>query len=75
MRRLVERRIDGGSTVPAFALDLLERMTDDTPAAAARHAHVDPLTERERTVLRHLASSEYRSRSGRCCRSGRPPNG
>ena len=37
---------------------MLERMSDVPPAAAeARHRSVDPLTERERTVLRYLAST------------------
>jgi LuxR family transcriptional regulator, maltose regulon positive regulatory protein len=58
LRPLLERRIDSGSAVPGFALDLLERMSDVSPAAAeARRALIDPLTERERTVLRYLAST------------------
>lgn len=41
-----------------FALDLLERITDVAPAAAeARPEPIDPLTERERTALRYLAST------------------
>jgi LuxR family maltose regulon positive regulatory protein len=57
LRPLLERRIENGSAAPEFALDLLERMSDVCPAAAARRTPVDPLTERERTVLRYLAST------------------
>jgi LuxR family maltose regulon positive regulatory protein len=58
LRPLLERRIDNGSAVPQFALDLLERMSHASPAAAeARPTLIDPLTERERTVLRYLAST------------------
>jgi LuxR family maltose regulon positive regulatory protein len=58
LRPLLERRIENGSAVPEFALDLLERMSDGSAAAAeARYRSVDPLTERERTVLRYLAST------------------
>jgi LuxR family transcriptional regulator, maltose regulon positive regulatory protein len=58
LRPLLDRLIDNGSAAPEFALDLLEQMSNVSPAAAqARHAPVDPLTERERTVLRYLAST------------------
>jgi len=58
LRPLLERRIEQGSAVPGFALDVLERMSDVPPAAAeARYRSIDPLTERERTVLRYLAST------------------
>jgi LuxR family maltose regulon positive regulatory protein len=58
LRPLLERRIEQGSAVPEFALDILERMSDVPPTAAeARYKSVDPLTERERTVLRYLAST------------------
>ena len=58
LRPLLERRIESGSAVPGFALDLLERMSGGSPAAAeVRRALIDPLTERERTVLRYLAST------------------
>jgi LuxR family maltose regulon positive regulatory protein len=55
---LLERRIERGTVAPSFALDLLERASgtstvDGSPASAL----VDPLTSRERTVLRYLASS------------------
>jgi LuxR family transcriptional regulator, maltose regulon positive regulatory protein len=58
LRPLLERRIESGSAAPEFALDLLERMSDVSPAAAeARRTLIDPLTGRERTVLRYLAST------------------
>ena len=58
LRPLLKRRIEDGSAAPEFALDLLERMSDVSPAAAQpRHTPIDPLTERERTVLRYLAST------------------
>jgi LuxR family maltose regulon positive regulatory protein len=58
LRPLLERRIERGSAVPEFALDLLERMSGVSPAAAeAPRSLIDPLTERERTVLRYLATT------------------
>jgi LuxR family maltose regulon positive regulatory protein len=55
---LLERRIERGTVAPAFALELLER-TSDTPMInnGARQAFVDPLTTREQTILRYLAST------------------
>ena len=58
LQPLLAQRIERGTAAPAFALDLLERM----PVVAAtmneaKPALVDPLTERERTILRYLASS------------------
>jgi LuxR family maltose regulon positive regulatory protein len=53
---LLEWRIERGTVAPAFALELLER----TPWAAAVDSGsppIDPLTTRERTVLRYLAST------------------
>jgi LuxR family maltose regulon positive regulatory protein len=58
LRAVLEERIERGTVAPAFALDLLERMA--APAAArgeAQRARIDPLTERERTVLRYLAGT------------------
>ena len=44
--------------MPGFALELLDRMSSESQAdAEPRRALVDPLTERERTVLRYLASA------------------
>jgi LuxR family maltose regulon positive regulatory protein len=58
LRPLLERRIESGTAVPEFALDLLERMSDASPAVAEnRRPLIDPLTGRERTVLRYLAST------------------
>ena len=43
---------------PGFAVDLLERMSAPSAArGAAQRALIDPLTERERTVLRYLAGT------------------
>jgi LuxR family maltose regulon positive regulatory protein len=58
LRAVLEERIERGTVAPAFASDLLERMS--APSAAhgeAQRARIDPLTERERTVLRYLAGS------------------
>jgi len=58
LRAVLEKRIERGTVAPAFARDLLERMS--APSAAhgeAQRARIDPLTERERTVLRYLAGS------------------
>ena len=53
-----KERIERGSVAPAFALDLLERMSAPSAArGAAQRALIDPLTERERTVLRYLAGT------------------
>jgi LuxR family maltose regulon positive regulatory protein len=58
LRPLLERRIEGGSAVPEFALDLLDRMSGAAVAdVELRRPLTDPLTERERTVLRYLAST------------------
>jgi LuxR family maltose regulon positive regulatory protein len=58
LRPLLERRIEGGSAVPEFALDLLDRMSSASVAdVELRRPLADPLTERERTVLRYLAST------------------
>ena len=58
LRALLHERVARGSAVTAFALDVLQRMpggiVDDV---AARRALVDPLTERELTILRNLGSS------------------
>ena len=58
LRTLLERLVDRGTVATAFALELLERMSGSPLRdEEARHAHLDPLTDRERTVLRYLASS------------------
>ena len=58
LRPLLERRIETGTVVPGFALELLEQTSDESGAdTEARRTFIDPLTERERTVLRYLAST------------------
>jgi LuxR family transcriptional regulator, maltose regulon positive regulatory protein len=58
LRPLLERRIETGTAVPGFALELLEQTSDESGAdTEARRTFIDPLTERERTVLRYLAST------------------
>ncbi|PVZ05400.1 LuxR C-terminal-related transcriptional regulator [Actinomycetospora cinnamomea] len=55
---LLRRRIDRGSGAASFAVDLLERLTGTTPdPAVRRRALAEPLTEREATMLRYLAST------------------
>jgi len=54
---MLRRRVEHGCAVETFALDLLQRMSDDVDELAARRAVVDPLTAREQTVLRYLAST------------------
>jgi LuxR family maltose regulon positive regulatory protein len=58
LRDLLQLRVERGTAAPAFAVDLLQRMSG-APAdeLAARRALVDPLTEREQTILRYLAST------------------
>jgi LuxR family maltose regulon positive regulatory protein len=58
LRPLLERRIESGSAAPEFGLDLLGRMSEVSPAVTeARRALIDPITVREQTVLRYLAST------------------
>jgi LuxR family maltose regulon positive regulatory protein len=58
LRPLLERQIERGTVVPAFAVDLLQRIAAALGAPAeARRALIDPLTDRERTILRYLAST------------------
>jgi LuxR family transcriptional regulator, maltose regulon positive regulatory protein len=58
LRALLGDRIEAGTEVAAFAVDLLRRMSGQhirrLPAPATL---VDPLTEREQVVLRYLAST------------------
>ena len=52
------RRVERGTAAPAFALDLIGRMTGmDPDGTPERPVVVEPLTERERTMLRYLASA------------------
>ena len=58
LRDLLQRRVERGSAAAAFAVDLLQRMSGaPTDELAARRPLVDPLTDRELTVLRYLAST------------------
>ena len=58
LRTLLERRVDLGTVVPGFAIDLMEGMSGALAADVdARRALVDPLTDREWTILRYLAST------------------
>jgi LuxR family transcriptional regulator, maltose regulon positive regulatory protein len=54
---VLRRRIDLGSGAAAFATDLLERITGPTETRVRRRALAEPLTERESTMLRYLAST------------------
>ncbi|QJY49182.1 LuxR C-terminal-related transcriptional regulator [Pseudonocardia broussonetiae] len=60
LRPLLELRLERGSAVPAFLVDLLRRM-DSVPGRGDRRTgrtgRTDNLTDRERTVLRYLAST------------------
>jgi LuxR family maltose regulon positive regulatory protein len=58
LRTLLDQRIETGTAVAAFAVDLLHRMSgqhDQPPAAPI--TLVEALTEREQVVLRYLAST------------------
>ena len=56
LRPILERRLENGTIVPGFAVDVLARLSGDPPFPDPL-AFIDPLTERERTVLRYLAST------------------
>jgi LuxR family maltose regulon positive regulatory protein len=58
LQTLLDQRIETGTGVAAFAVDLLSRMSGqhDRPLPAPATL-VDPLTEREHVVLRYLAST------------------
>jgi LuxR family transcriptional regulator, maltose regulon positive regulatory protein len=57
LRPLLERRLERGTIVPAFTVDVLGRLSKAPIAHPDTWTLVDPLTERERTVLRYLAST------------------
>jgi len=57
LRPLLERRLEHGTIVPAFAVDVLAQLSGTPVPVADPSAVVEPLTERERTVLRYLAST------------------
>jgi LuxR family maltose regulon positive regulatory protein len=56
LRPNLEQRLADGTIVPGFAVDVLGRLSGAVAAVPDQSA-VDPLTERERTVLRYLAST------------------
>ncbi|MDD7921905.1 LuxR C-terminal-related transcriptional regulator [Actinomycetospora callitridis] len=53
---LLTLRVERGGAAGTFAEDLVERMRPASAAAGERRGIVDPLTDRERTALRYLAS-------------------
>jgi LuxR family maltose regulon positive regulatory protein len=55
LRNLLSARIEAGTAVAAFAVDLLRRMSGQGSVPPAVQAA--PLTDRERLVLRYLAST------------------
>jgi LuxR family maltose regulon positive regulatory protein len=57
LRPLLEQRLERGTVVPGFAVDILQRLSGNAVSAAESRALVDPLTMRERTILRYLAST------------------
>jgi LuxR family transcriptional regulator, maltose regulon positive regulatory protein len=58
LKMLLGERIEAGTGVAAFAVDLLTRMSGPSDRTLpARTALADPLTEREQVVLRYLAST------------------
>jgi len=58
VRSLLARQLELGTKHPALAADLLGRVaTPAVQAGSATSQLVDPLTEREQTVLRYLAST------------------
>ena len=58
LRTLLDQRIEAGTAVAAFAVDLLRRMSGqhDRPLPAPASL-AEALTEREQVVLRYLAST------------------
>ena len=58
LRTRLTQRIEHGTVVPAFALDLLRRMSAAPLSQLdAKRAQIEPLTERDRRILRYLASN------------------
>jgi LuxR family transcriptional regulator, maltose regulon positive regulatory protein len=58
MSGLLQRRLARGTAATTFALDLMQQMSGAAadPITVSR-ALIDPLTERERTILRYLGST------------------
>ena len=57
LRTLLSERIEAGTAVAAFAVDLLRRMSGQHDRPAPPTALISALTERELVVLRYLAST------------------
>ena len=57
LRSLLGDRIEAGTVMAGFAVDLLHRMSGRQARPAAPTALVDALTEREQVVLRYLGST------------------
>jgi LuxR family maltose regulon positive regulatory protein len=57
IRPLLERRLERGTLMPAFTVDLLGRTSRDADIGTASSADFELPTRRERTVLRYLAST------------------
>jgi LuxR family maltose regulon positive regulatory protein len=57
LRSLLGDRIEAGTIMAGFAVDLLHRMSGQQTRPAASTALVDALTEREHVVLRYLGST------------------
>jgi LuxR family maltose regulon positive regulatory protein len=58
LRAQLAQRIEHGTVAPTFAQDLLQRMsTAPVSQLDAQRARIEPLTERDRTILRYLDSN------------------
>jgi LuxR family maltose regulon positive regulatory protein len=57
LQTLLGERIDAGTGVAAFAVDLLRRISGQHDRPVPRVALIDPLTAREHVVLRYMAST------------------
>jgi LuxR family transcriptional regulator, maltose regulon positive regulatory protein len=57
LRPLLERLLERGTVAPTFVVDLLHQMSEAPVDVVAAQAAVDPLTKRESTILRYLAST------------------
>lgn len=57
LRPLLERRLEQGTVAPVFTVDLLARLSGTPVPLTGPSVLTEPLTGRERTVLRYLAST------------------
>lgn len=57
LRPLLERRLEQGTVAPVFTVDLLARLSGTPVPVTGPSVFTEPLTGRERTVLRYLAST------------------